>query len=80
MRHSKQKWPRFSFSSPRVCPQTDMEAPITPEPASPQTPFFNQHQCTWPSLQIAFGPPNSTWTSSTARIPWILLGDHCSLV
>jgi hypothetical protein len=30
----------FSFSSPRVCPQTDMEAPITPEPASPQTPVF----------------------------------------
>jgi hypothetical protein len=39
-RHSKQKRSRLSFSSPRVCPQTDMEAPITPEPASPMTPVF----------------------------------------
>ena len=39
-RHSKQQRKRFSFSSPRVCLPTNTEAPITPEPASPQTPVF----------------------------------------
>jgi hypothetical protein len=53
MRHSKQKRPRFSFSSPI----TESMPPNWHRRLHRRPPFFNRHQCTWPSLKIAFDPP-----------------------